>query len=279
MMASITDCVVEGLKYPFNDIKKLLVFGASIAIICVLSVFSSVKSVNIFRSTIHSMDVSNATLSTMQFSQLPVNDIYMLIVLGVIGFIVSLFVMGYQYDVVKFSINRKADLPGFSDIIGMFVRGIKYFIVALAYMIIPTLILAGGIVLFSNYTMLLVTSLISMILYIIAFFIMIMALNNMIAHDSIKKAFDFGEIMDNISNLGWGKYIGIIIFTLVVQMIIMAAASFILSFITALFAMAIGNQVIVISLIIAIIQGLFINSYCSVFLSRVFGSVYRESIK
>ena len=62
-------------------------------------------------------------------------------------------------------------------------------------------------------------------------------------------------------------------------MIIMAAASFILSFITALFAMAIGNQVIVISLIIAIIQGLFINSYCSVFLSRVFGSVYRESIK
>ena len=32
-MSSMTDYVVEGLKYPFNDIKKLLCFGAIFAIL------------------------------------------------------------------------------------------------------------------------------------------------------------------------------------------------------------------------------------------------------
>ena len=106
-----------------------------------------------------------------------------------------------------------------------------------------------------------------------------MALNNMIAHDSLKKAFDFGEIFDNISNLGWGKYVGIILFTLIVMMIISVAVSFILSFITVLFAAIINNQAFVISIVIAIIEGLFIDSYMGLFFNRVCGSIYRESIK
>ena len=106
-----------------------------------------------------------------------------------------------------------------------------------------------------------------------------MALNNMIAYDSLKKAFDFSEIIGNISNLGWGKYIGIILFTLIVMMIISVAISFILSFITILFAATVNNQAFVISVVIAIIEGLFINSYMSVFFNRVCGSIYRESIK
>ena len=50
-MASITDCVVEGLKYPFNDIKKLLGFGVLFAVISALSTFISIKSFEIFRMT------------------------------------------------------------------------------------------------------------------------------------------------------------------------------------------------------------------------------------
>ncbi|MBQ9160635.1 MAG: DUF4013 domain-containing protein [Methanobrevibacter sp.] len=278
-MASITDCVVEGLKYPFNDIKKLLGLGGLFAVISAISVFISVKSFDIFRDTVHIVENTNITASQLSFSQLPAGDIYMVAGLAVISFIISLFIMGYQYGIVKFSIDKKSDLPGFRDILSMFIKGIKYFLVTLAYNIIPILVLAGGILLVGDSSILPVIVLISMLLFIIAYFLLIMALNNMIAYDSIKKAFDFKEIIGNISNLGWGKYIGIILFTIIVYMIIMVAVSFILSLITAMLAVTISNQALVISIVIAVIEGLFIDSYGTVFFNRVCGSIYRESIK
>ena len=279
MMASITDCVVEGLKYPFNDIKKLLSFGVLCALISVVSTFIGVKSLDIFRATVHIAEKTNCTVSHIPLSQLPVGDVYLVAGLIIVAFIISLLIMGYQYDIIKFSIDKKEDLPGFGDILSMFVNGIKYCIVILAYNILPILVLVGGAALAGESSIFPIVLLISMLLFIIAYFLLLMALNNMIAHDSLKKAFDFGEIFDNISNLGWGKYVGIILFTLIVMMIISVAVSFILSFITVLFAAIINNQAFVISIVIAIIEGLFIDSYMGLFFNRVCGSIYRESIK
>ena len=279
VMASITDCVVEGLKYPFNDIKKFLGVGVLFAIISAISVFTSAKSFDIFRTVIHITENTNLTASQVPFSQLPAGDIYLVAVLGILSFIVSLFILGYQYDVIKFSIEKKADLPGFDDILGIFVKGIKYFVAALAYNIIPLIVFVCGIMLTGDPSIWLAVMIISMLLFIVADFLLIMALNNMVAHDSLKKAFDLHEITGNISNLGWGKYVGIILFTFIVYMIIMFAASFVLGFISAIFAVTISNQALVISVVIAIIEGLFIDSYGTIFFSRVCGSVYRESIK
>lgn len=279
MMASITDCVVEGLKYPFNDIKKLLSFGVLCALISVVSTFIGVKSLDIFRATVHIAEKTNGTVSHIPLSQLPVGDMYLVAGLIIVAFIISLLIMGYQYDIIKFSIDKKEDLPGFGDILSMFVNGIKYCIVILAYNIIPILVLVGGAALAGESSIFPIVLLVSMLLFIIAYFLLLMALNNMIAYDSLKKAFDFGEIFDNISNLGWGKYVGIILFTLIVMMIISVAVSFILSFITVLFAAIINNQAFVISIVIAIIEGLFIDSYMGLFFNRVCGSIYRESIK
>jgi hypothetical protein len=278
-VASITDCVVEGLKYPFKDIKKLLGFGALFAIISALSVFISVKSLDVFRFTVHAVENTNMTVSNLSFSQMPAGDIYLLAGLGIVSFVISLFILGYQYDIVKFSIDKKENLPGFSDILGMLIKGIKYFIVVLAYNIIPMLVLIGGMILVGDSSVLPIIILISGLLFIIAFFLLIMALNNMIAYDNLKKAFDLHEIIGNISNLGWAKYIGIVIFTLIVYMIIMVAVSFVLSFITVLFAATINNQAVIVSLVIAIIEGLFIDSYSAIFFNRVCGSIYRESVK
>ena len=279
MMASITDCVVEGLKYPFNDIKKLLSFGVLCALISVVSTFIGVKSLDIFRATVHIAEKTNGTVSHIPLSQLPVGDMYLVAGLIIVAFIISLLIMGYQYDIIKFSIDKKEDLPGFGDILSMFVNGIKYCIVILAYNIIPILVLVGGAALAGESSIFPIVLLVSMLLFIIAYFLLLMALNNMIAYDSLKKAFDFGEIFDNISNLGWGKYVGIILFTLIVMMIISVAVGFILSFITVLFAAIINNQAFVISIVIAIIEGLFIDSYMGLFFNRVCGSIYRESIK
>ena len=263
-MASITDCIVEGLKYPFNDIKKLLGFGVLCALMSALSTFIGIKS--------------NNSISQIPFTQLPAGDIYLVAGLAILSFIVTLFIWGYQYDIIKFSIDNKSDLPGFSDILGMFIKGIKYFIVTLAYIIIPIIVFIVGIILAGNSTAAAAVTLILVALLVIAYFFLIMALNNMIAHDDIRKAFDFRQITDNISNLGWGKYIGIILFTLIVMMIISVTVGFVMSIIGLGFEIAI-NQVTVVSVVIAIIEGLFIDSYMGLFFNRVCGSVYREAIK
>lgn len=278
-MASITDHVVEGLKYPFNDIKKLLGCGVLFALMSAISVFISAKSLDIFRFTVHLTENTNSSLSHIPFSQLPTGDIYLVAGLVIVSFIITLFIFGYQYNVVKFSIDKKSDLPGFADILGMLVNGIKYFIVILAYSIIPLAVFAGGIALTGDASIVIAIAVISALLFLIAYFLLIMALNNMVAHDSIKKAFDFSEITGNISNLGWGKYIGIIIFTIIVYMIIMVAVSFILSMITGVFIAAVSNQALAVSVFIGIIQGLFVDSYGTIFFNRVCGSIYRESIK
>ncbi|WP_295611939.1 DUF4013 domain-containing protein [uncultured Methanobrevibacter sp.] len=263
-MASITDCVVEGLKYPFNDIKKLLGFGVLCALMSALSTFIGIKSVN--------------PISQIPFTQLPAGHIYPVAGLAILSFIVTLFIWGYQYDILKFSIDKKADLPGFSDILGMLIKGIKYFIVTAAYYIIPIIVFVVGTILAGNSSAAAAVTIILVVLLVIAYFLLVMALNNMVAHDDIRKAFDFRQIIDNISNLGWGKYIGIILFTIIVMMIISVAVSFVMGFLSLGFAIAI-NQVTVVSVVIAIIEGLFIDSYMGLFFNRVCGSVYREAVK
>lgn len=278
-MASITDCVVEGLKYPFNDIKKLLGVGILFVIIDLLSIVFTIKTVDVTKMIIGTLEKTNATAFNLNFSQLPNGDIYLAIAILVVGFIVSLIILGYLYDVVKFSINRKDDLPEFGDIVGMFIRGVKYFLVSLAYSIPSMIVTFLAILVTNNSSAWPVIMIISVLVMIICYFFMIMALNNMIAHDSIKKAFDFSEIMGNISNLGWIKYIGIILFTVIVFMIINIAIGIVMSFLTVIFAATINNQAIVISTVISAIEALFVTSYWSVFFSRVCGSIYRESVK
>lgn len=277
-MASITDCVVEGLKYPFNDIKKLLGCGVLFVIFNLLSMAFTMKTLDVTRVITHAIENTNLTVSSLQFSQLPSNDIYIAIGILVAEFIVSLFLLGYQFNIVKFSIDKKDDLPGFGNILEMFVNGVRYFIVTLVYSIPAIIVMAIGIFLVGNMSIMPVIIVISVLLLIIAYFLLIMALNNMVAYDSLKKAFDLREITDNIANLGWGKYIGIILFTLIVFILINVAVGVVLSFLTVVLAMAI-NQALALSVILTVIESLFVSSYCAVFYNRVCGSIYRESIK
>ena len=276
-MASMTDYVVEGLKYPFNDVKKLVGFGAIFAILNLISIAISTKNLDIYRVIIREVKNTNTSILSLKFTQLPANDIYLVVGLAIISFIIILFVMGYQYNIVKFSINQKDALPDFSGISDIFVKGIKFLAVGIAYNIVPTVILLLGVALVGNSSMLFAVVIIAFILYLMAFFLQIMALSNMIAYDSLKKAFDFNEITDKIANIGWVKYVGILLFTIIILIIVSASAGLILSFITVLFARAF-NQAIVVSSFIGIIQGLFITSYTSVFFNRVCGLIYRQSI-
>ncbi|MDO5823791.1 DUF4013 domain-containing protein [Methanobrevibacter sp.] len=274
-MVSITDCIGEGLKYPFNDIKKLLGFGVLFALANLISLAISIKAVDVLRAF---GQLNHYGSFMFNVSRLPSGDVNMLIGLSIVSFIILLLIMGYEWSIVKFSIDKRNDLPGLFNVLELFGNGIRYFIVTLAYNIVPIAMLIMGLE-FINEPYGICLVLISLLLFIIVYFILIMALNNMIAHDKFKKAFDFSEIIGNISNLGWIKYVGIIVFTFIVYLIIIAAVSFILSFAAVFIAGFINNQVIVVSAILTTINGLLVSSYLGAFYNRVFGSIYRESLK
>ena len=235
-MASITDCVVEGLKYSFNDIKKLLGLGVLFAIINLLSMFFAMNTFDMYRVVIHVLENTTVPLSSLNMSIIPSANIYTAVGITIVGLIVGLFILGYQYNILSFSIDRKDDLPGFGDVVDIFVKGIKYFIVSVAYNLPAMIVMAAAMMFLDNLTVMSV-------------------------------------------NLGWGKYIGTILFTVIVFMIINVAVGLVLSLLAVAFAAVIINQAFAVSIFIGVIEALFVSSYCAVFFNRVCGSIYRESIK
>ena len=87
-MASITDCVVEGLKYPFNDIKKLLGLGVLFAIINLLSMFFAMNTFDMYRVVIHVLENTTVPLSSLNMSIIPSANIYTAVGITIVGLIV-----------------------------------------------------------------------------------------------------------------------------------------------------------------------------------------------
>lgn len=273
-MVSITDCVKEGLKYPFNDIKKILSLGVLFTIINFLTLGILEKNINIVRI----FSSANGNTLALKSSQIPPIDVCTVAGLAIISFIILLIINGYQYSVIKYAVDKKTDLPEFSDILNLLLNGLKYFLVSLIYNIIPIIVLIAGFELQSIQNGDYIISVISILLFIICNFLLIMALANMVDSNKFKKAFDLKEIIGKISDLGWMKYIGIILFTFIIYSIIMLALGIVLMPFTAFIAIA-TNQAVMLIAILSIIEGLFINSYISIFFNRVFGSVYTEAVK
>ena len=127
----------------------------------------------------------------------------------------NLVVLGYLGNVIK-EPKDSNQLPPLTNYFDLWVQGLKLIVASVIFMIIP-------IVLIGPFVALLVISWVSVpflttvsgflaILMLIvgvllAFFLSIilaMAIVNMVKHDSLSKAFAFGEIMELIGKIGWG---------------------------------------------------------------------------
>lgn len=280
-MTSITDYVKEGLKYPFNDGKKVLTLGV---IFLISSLVSFLMSYFIFDSI--RLIENNTTLGTVNsvFSVIPQSNMPLIVLSWLISFILLLFASGYLYDIIKYSIEAKKELPEFSDIKGIFLKGIRTFIVGIAYSIVPFLLFILGVMLSANENVgAAVNSIggiilfISIIVTIFVALIELMALSNMIAHDELSAAFRFKEILALVKNIGWGKYIGVLIFAFIVVVVLSVFLRFIASMISFGLGALLGSA-LVLALSSLVLNSLFINSYLSVVFGRIFGSIYREAV-
>ena len=121
-MASITDVVKEGLKYPFNDGKKVLTLGM---IFLVSSLVSFAMEFLVFDNM--RILANMAPVDTVQaaVSALPPSNMALIVLSWIITLVLMLFASGYIYDVIKYSIEGRSELPGFNDIKGLLLKGVR----------------------------------------------------------------------------------------------------------------------------------------------------------
>lgn len=169
------------------------------------------------------MDIGNLASEAIRY---PSSNWKKVIILGLLMiasiFIIPIFlVMGYQLRIVKATFAGIDELPDFDEIGSMFVDGLKVFVVSVAYMIIPVIVILLGVFgsiwalasegtitdPFAFMSIIGVTAVIGIILAILFGIFEIIAIANMALYDSeLGAAFRFSELLERISAIGWVNY-------------------------------------------------------------------------
>ena len=277
-MGSITDIVVDGLKYPFNDVNKYLGFG-------VIQVIMSALFMGAFASTGYYFVQAYKTsvsmgLDMIDLSVVSPTMIIVSAVLFVLGLIVFVYISGYEFNILKFSISKNNELPAFNDYVGILKDGLKMIAVKIAYAILPGILFLLGLMLSVNDNVGAAVNVIgsfilaiAIIFAIIVAFFLIMATARMVDMGTLRSAFDFREIYELISNMGVVQYVGILIFLAIAIAIINLAASAIFEIFGFAVALVLPTALASVFLVM-ILSSLLIDSFTSLATYRVYGSVY-----
>ena len=208
-----------------------------------------------------------------------------LLILGVLSLfsiliIPLIFVYGYCYRVIKMStqsmINGEDEPPEFGEYKKMFIDGLKYIVVYLAYLIIPIIIIAISAMNGSVNWILLI---IGIILMIICMLVAYLAVPNMAANDdSISAAFAFSDIIDIMGSIGYLRFILTYIGIALISLAIVFVATLVISFIFGILGVATlsisGSGVGVVSLI-----GTIIFNFVMFFLVAPYISLFKDSFQ
>ena len=256
----------DAIKYPFLDYQKLLILG-------VLYVLINVPTI----------------LGQFGFRNGAVSIIFFIVFL-----VLNLIILGFTLDVIKNAVNLNDEIPDF-DWTKNFVDGIKYLLVAIAYYIIPTIVVSIiGFASLSSFfaaigekgwkaissatspdvaisaipahawsslaTGLTVTLIVGIILFLIFAIFKTVGLCRLAKYGSLDEAFKFGEIIDNIKEIGILRIIGFLIVLIIMVTIL---------------GMVIGFLSIIpyVGIIIGYIVG---NSFIALFYNRAVGLLYSD---
>ena len=202
---NISGIIGNAVRYPFSDWKKFLLLG-------ILTVFTGLTSI------FQSLGLKNIALT-----------LFSLIALVLVYFLIS----GYQYRIIKSSLNDVEVPPEFNNWLDMFIDGIKVTIVTIIYLL-PSIFIIGfiaGILIFSVGNL----SALIFILIAILYIIIIVPISKMaIAYmadngGKLGAAFRFREILNKISSNGWMKFILWYIVTGIIFLIIIIVGSVVTS--------------------------------------------------
>ncbi len=209
-------------------------------------------------------------------------------IINILNFlIIPIFLqMGYSYRINKIAVNGMINgndqLADFSDLIPMFVDGLKVCGVYIVYLIIPILI--GFLaILTGDIAISIIGLIIALILGIIAYLMAIIAIPHMAASDdNFKAALDYKKIIEIIKSISVLRfiafYLGLIIIVVCIVSIVYMIIGILLSVLGL--GLTLANPIIGLGFfdIGLILSGLFISllvtPYLTVFQSRAIGLIY-----
>ena len=224
----IEKIVTDSLKYPLSNWKNYLILG-------IIVIFT------------------NLYLDIREFNQ----DNGLIIILWIMGIIIGLFAFGYIIKIIKSSLSDVNVLPEFNGLVKIFTDGFKAVIASIAYLIPMFLLILVGlffglIKIEAHYPYYLVSGILVLIIYLYAIVIIpiiALAIANMAYNENkLRSAFRFREILEKISNIGWGNLITWYIVTGILYLIIGAiifVIYYLLSLINPFFAGIIESLILV----------------------------------
>ena len=222
-------------------------------------------------------------------------------VIGILSFlIIPLFmVLGYGYRVIQVSINGMINgddkLPDFSDLIGMFVDGLKVFLVKFVYLLIPIVIFmlfaVGSVGLtnindFAGNTTMMIGLVVSIVLAIFFYLLSLVSIAYMAENNgSIKAAFDFKGIYNVICSIGWLRFIGFYIGLLIIEIVIFTIFLIVIGIIAGIVSAfglvgglasgaVAGGAAIIMAVLSTIIFSFLIEPYITILENRAVGLIY-----
>ncbi len=255
----IFEILKNSIRYPFTDIKTFLIIG-----------------VLFFASFI-----SN-------FPGTFLKNEFMVIVGGIVSLIITIIVIGYELDVLKFGIELKDELPSI-DIKRNLKNGIKLFIVDIIYYFIPLVVITIALFIFTGIAATKVTNLefvgnvtpvdllntiltpdfaasiiiVAIVLIIMCIMFSLLALmgqSRLAKTGSIDDAIRFGKSYRDLKEIGVGKTLALIILLYILILVIFLI-------------MAVISLIPVIGIIIAFIVG---DTFIAFVQYRAFGLLYSE---
>ncbi|SDA63800.1 DUF4013 domain-containing protein [Methanobrevibacter millerae] len=223
---------------------------------------------------------------SFEFASRKVSSLLLLGVLSFFSFLIipAIFFYGYNYNVVKLStqsmINGEDVPPEFSNFKEMFINGLKYIVVFLAYAIIPIIIFCLSLVTGDSGW---IFALIGFILIVLSILFAYLAIAHMASNDdSLKSAFAFSEILNIMSSIGYFRYfiayLGILIISVIVVLVVSIILGIVFAFLgiatSGISANGLGTVSTIGSILINFILFFIVMPYLTMFQSRCVGLIY-----
>jgi hypothetical protein len=270
ILMNIKEIIIDSIKYPFLDWKKILILGFIVVIYTIPHDMVPINLQNGF---------------TYPFL--------------IIALLINCFISGYFFKIIQYSLKDTRELPKFRKWVKLFKNGFKVTCVSLIYSIPATLpliilnlplinyylylpdfiiVIIGAIaqIYLQGYATWLLqgyatTFFVYMLYCLIIFPISLIAITNMANNDGKwSYAFKLKAIFDKIKNIGWIKFYSWYFLASVITLLVLLIGIFLMF----IFSILIHNY-----LSIKLIDSLIITPYIYMFFSRSLALIYNSGKK
>ena len=191
--------ISDAVAYPFHNIKALLLYIVLSVIAALIAGASIISIVAAF---------STKGLGGIAFAGLGIAEVLIFV-------LVLFLIQGYALDIIKFGIERRDDGPGI-DIIRQIANAIKLVIVDVVYYIVPVIITAILALFLRDWLI----TIIGIILFLVFALANFMAKCRLAKTDSLGDALAIGEAIGDISKVGIGPLLAVVILVAIILIII-----------------------------------------------------------